>query len=115
MFDASMREEGFRLEGTSALQKKKESVESETWTGISEVILGNEEWFNAWLSGESKFADDQYLAIVSSLDAWTIVDDDDEGSQDFKPTASARRLKALIEQITGKHPKITSLGKDVNF
>ena len=105
VFDTAMREEGFELERTSVQRAKKESIECETWTGISEVILGNDEWFDAWLEGENRFADEQYHDIIGSPDAWVIVDDDDGmDSQDYKPTISARRLKALFEQITGRLP-----------
>lgn len=101
VFDAAMREQGFQLEGTSSEEGSGTATEDETWVGISDVILGNQEWFEAWLGGEKKFAEDQYHAIISAPEAWTIDDAAEEESQDFKPTTSARRLKALIEQITG--------------
>lgn len=50
-------------------------------------------------------AEDQYNEIISSPDAWQVTDDGEEGISDadldVKPTNSARRVKALIEQITG--------------
>jgi len=45
-FDAAMIEDEFSLEGTSAPNPEGK------WNGISEVILGNADWFEAWLSGE---------------------------------------------------------------
>lgn len=50
-FDASMIEEGFHLGGTSAL---KSGTDAAKWDGIGEVILGNPEWFEAWLTAEKK-------------------------------------------------------------
>ncbi len=49
---------------------------------------------------------DQYLEIISAPDAWQIADDDpndeDNGiDKELKPTNSARRVKALVEQVTG--------------
>ena len=50
-FDASMVEEGFHLGGTSALRPGTNAAK---WDGIGEVILGNPEWFEAWLTAEKK-------------------------------------------------------------
>ncbi len=50
-FDASFIEEGFQLQGTSAAALDDEDVK---WEGISNIILGNEHWFQAWLVGEQK-------------------------------------------------------------
>ena len=51
---------------------------------------------------------DQYFEIISSPDAWLIADDDGEDETDtrpadreLRPTNSARRVKALVEQVTG--------------
>lgn len=93
--------------------------------GISRVILDQKAWFDAWLEGEKKctspchtderdhrrentitVADDGYLEIISASDAWAITDDShrEDGTSyesDIKATNSARRVKALVEQITG--------------
>lgn len=120
-FDASLSEAGFRISGTSAEKKGEEEV---TWDGISEVILGRKEWFETWMDGEKKcrpsvartitvvfelsfiVAEDQYHEIIAANDAWQIADDDAEGisahSREFKSTNSARRIKALVEQVTGR-------------
>ena len=50
---------------------------------------------------------DQYIEIISAADAWLIADEtveDEEGviDRELKPTNSARRVKALVEQVTGK-------------
>jgi hypothetical protein len=45
-FDAALIEEGFTLYGTSATKDAAE------WDGISEIILGKREWFEAWMEGE---------------------------------------------------------------
>jgi hypothetical protein len=49
-FDAALSEEGFQLIGTSATRTDKE----DKWEGVSEVILGNLEWFEVWLLGEKR-------------------------------------------------------------
>ncbi|KAG2368779.1 TIP-1 family-domain-containing protein [Suillus spraguei] len=102
IFDSNMRELGYEfVVGASKTEEKG---------GISSVILCQKEWFDAWLEGEKKFAEDQYHEIISSSDAWTIVDDDSNDSDEFKhsrsaaelkATNSARRIKALVEQVTG--------------
>ena len=53
-------------------------------------------------------ADSVYNEIIGSPDAWQLVDDDcDKGhariDEDLKPTTSARRIKALVEQVTGMY------------
>ena len=52
---------------------------------------------------------DQYMDIITASDAWLIADDNDsqeDGAHvtisDLKPTNSARRVKALVEQVTGR-------------
>lgn len=46
LFDTALSKEGFLLQGTSS------SDSGVQWTGISEVILGNSDWFETWLTGE---------------------------------------------------------------
>lgn len=50
-FDSALREEGFELTGTSAVLAGEDKADSK-WDGISEVILGKKEWFEAWMEGE---------------------------------------------------------------
>lgn len=58
---------------------------------------------------ENAVADDQYHEIISASDAWVIADDDRHDythghvsrDTDLKATSSARRVKALVEQVTG--------------
>jgi len=47
-FDAAIVEEGFTLEGTTGCQEGDESK----WEGVSDVILGNADWFETWLIAE---------------------------------------------------------------
>ena len=58
-FDAALIEEGFTVLGTSAVRGKMGDSKGaggdvEKWPGVSEVILGKKEWFDAWLTGEKK-------------------------------------------------------------
>ena len=48
-FDSQLVEDGFSLAGTSINRKGGEHTD---WEGISDVILGNKEWFDAWLEAE---------------------------------------------------------------
>ncbi|TFK57612.1 RINT-1 family protein [Heliocybe sulcata] len=124
-FDAALREAGFGLAGTSASKKSQGSQKSsllddeDHWCGVSDVILGRSEWFEAWLEGERKFAEDQYNEIISSSDAWLISEDhgDEDGPIDLslRPTNSARRLKALIEQVTDRYTPLPSYGHRFAF
>lgn len=117
-FDAAILEEGFSLEGTSAAKED----EDPKWEGIANVILGNADWFEIWLAAEKRctcltfvmfisgsesypiVAEDQYNAIMNDSDAWTVSEEVDLGSlsRDLRPTVSARRMKSLIEQVTGE-------------
>lgn len=113
-FDSALREAGFGLAHTTAGKRFRkpplqggEKAEDDRWPGVSDVILGRSEWFEVWLEGERKFAEDQYHNIISASDAWLISDDDaDEDGpieRSLRPTISARRVKALIEQVTDRY------------
>jgi len=52
-FDSQLIEDGFSLAGTSTGRKGSENM---NWEGISDVILGNKEWFDAWLEAERQCA-----------------------------------------------------------
>lgn len=123
-FDDALRGAGFSLTGTTQSLNKPDSA-MEQWDGTSEIILGSKEWFDAWLDGERNcqfflsdkcfsygfncepilaVVENQYNDIISSPDAWQIADDgseDVDADKEMRPTISARRVKALIEQITG--------------
>ncbi|KAJ3796672.1 TIP-1 family-domain-containing protein [Lentinula aff. detonsa] len=104
-FDAALKEEGFTLDGTLD-SFKTDGDTPESWTGLSEIILGKKEWFDAWLDGEKRFADKQYHEIISAADAWHIADDEPDNEvigSDIKSTNSARRMKALMDQITERY------------
>jgi len=50
LFDTSLAEEGFKPQRTSVMLECP-GVE---WRGLSDVILGNVEWFDTWLRGEQE-------------------------------------------------------------
>lgn len=53
-----MENEGFDLEGTSF------SGDDIKWEGISDIILGNPEWFEAWLGAEKQcMSVEKYQAV----------------------------------------------------
>ncbi|KAG8956967.1 hypothetical protein FRC00_004656 [Tulasnella sp. 408] len=93
------------------------------WEGLSELILGRKDWFDAWLQGEKQFADNQYNEIISSPDAWQISDDGDGGdsgaqlSADYgsRATTSARRFKALMERVTERYQPLPHLVHKSHF
>ena len=51
-FDTALKDEGFDLPGTTAALVTDKTAHQ--WEGISEVILGKQEWFEAWVEGERK-------------------------------------------------------------
>ncbi|KAJ3853443.1 TIP-1 family-domain-containing protein [Lentinula lateritia] len=111
-FDAALREEGFELDGTLGdTVPKRDGIAGEAWPGVCDIILGKKEWFDAWLDGEKRFADNQYHDIINAPDAWQIADDEPDDvvvGHDLKTTNSARRLKALTEQITDRYSPLPS-------
>ncbi|KDQ20405.1 hypothetical protein BOTBODRAFT_183196 [Botryobasidium botryosum FD-172 SS1] len=104
LFDGTMRDGGFSLEGTLAVGEADGDA-APVWEGLSEVVLGNKEWFDTWLEAEKKFTDIQYNDIIGSPDAWILVEEDAHagGNTAIRPTNSARRLKALIERVTERY------------
>lgn len=126
MFDAALVDDGFGLSGTSADETEAGDDAKDSrnkWDGISEVILGKKEWFDTWMEGEKRcefvagfiacgpilymhaVAEDQYNEIISAPDAWLVADEageDVSSDHELRPTNSARRIKALVEQVTGE-------------
>lgn len=49
-FDASILEEGFALNGTSATVESAEVK----WEGLTDLVLGNADWFETWLAAEKE-------------------------------------------------------------
>jgi RAD50-interacting protein 1 len=117
-FDSQLIEDGFSLVGTSTSQNGGEHT---NWGGISDVMLGNKEWFDAWLEAERQckyahiiqpstnsflaVAEEQYNEIIHAQDAWHVSDDGgfDERHRDLRPTNSARRIKALFDQVSDRY------------
>ncbi|KAF8203135.1 TIP-1 family-domain-containing protein [Pholiota molesta] len=71
-FDSAITEEGFSLDGTSF------SRGTDKWDGISEVILGDPDWFETWLTAEKQFIDNQYNEVIKAPDAWSMADEAEE-------------------------------------
>ncbi|KAJ7102352.1 TIP-1 family-domain-containing protein [Mycena belliarum] len=118
IFDAAVSEEGFGLRGTSA-GSGQASDKDDKWDGVSDIILGKEEWFVAWMDGEKQFAENQYHEIIGAIDAWHIAENEEGedfgGTRDLKSTSSARRLKALIEQITDRYSPLPHFAHRTRF
>ena len=53
-FDAALSKAGFGLSGTSAGHAVNPQEPEDKWDGVSEVILGNKQWFDSWMEGERK-------------------------------------------------------------
>ncbi|WWC61139.1 uncharacterized protein I303_103718 [Kwoniella dejecticola CBS 10117] len=115
IFDEAIKEGGFQLDSTSLFEDR----ESAPWEGLSGVILREKDWFERWLQGEKKFADNQLNEIISSPEAWTIgdeVNEDEEGqSSGLRPTISGRQVKALVEQITDRYAPLPDLTYKLPF
>ncbi|KAI0359047.1 hypothetical protein OH77DRAFT_1420580 [Trametes cingulata] len=121
-FDTALKDEGFDLPGTTAAAVAATDEKEARWEGISEVILGRKEWFETWVEGERKFAMDQYLDIISAPDAWLIADEEEDTDSDvrvaereLRPTNSARRVKALVEQVTDRYSPLPQYAQRTRF
>ncbi|KAJ7139717.1 TIP-1 family-domain-containing protein [Mycena epipterygia] len=116
VFDAAVGEDGFSLAGTSAAGT---GDKSNKWDGVSDVILGKEEWFVTWMDGEKQFAEGQYHEIIGAIDAWHIAEDEggEESAQtrELRSTSSARRLKALVEQVTDRYSPLPHFAHRTRF
>ncbi|CAO3666413.1 unnamed protein product [Umbelopsis ramanniana] len=85
--------------------------------GLAQVIVGNPEWFDAWLKMEKEFAVARFNEIVHDRSAWDFTGDDDDNrgaeymqddeEDDYQEdknavlaTKSASRILSLVEGIT---------------
>jgi hypothetical protein len=58
-FDQQLRARGYRPRSWPTVLREGEQLEEEEegeWEGLSETILGREEWFEQWLEGERECA-----------------------------------------------------------
>ncbi|KAK0198491.1 TIP-1 family-domain-containing protein [Armillaria mellea] len=111
-FDAALAEEGFTITDTSA----QDAFESSKWPGVADIILGKKEWFDAWIDGEKKFAEDQYHEIISTPDAWQIAEDEvEKQASEIQTTNSARRISALVEQVTDRYSPLPDFTQRTRF
>ncbi|KAG6875297.1 hypothetical protein C0992_004387 [Termitomyces sp. T32_za158] len=81
------------------------------------MILGNAKWFEAWLQGEQRFAEEQYHEIISASDAWLVAGAEEEQDVpgDLKATHSARRVCSLIEQVTDRYSPLPQSIQRISF
>ncbi|QRW00303.1 RINT-1 family protein [Ceratobasidium sp. AG-Ba] len=104
LFDSAIREAGFTLANT--WECARDSHKGKEWPGVVDVILGHKAWFDEWMEAERQFTERQYNEIILSPDAFAFTNDDGEENQPFsemKTTNSARRIKALLDQVTGTY------------
>ncbi|KAM3583169.1 hypothetical protein VKS41_004920 [Umbelopsis sp. WA50703] len=90
---------------------------SEFSLGLAQVIVGNPEWFDAWLKMEKQFAVGRFNEIVHDRAAWDLNSDEDQDTGDYMQedeeydedkdavpaTKSAARVLSLIEGITDSY------------
>ncbi|KAG8693863.1 hypothetical protein FRC09_010241, partial [Ceratobasidium sp. 395] len=115
LFDAAIRESGFTLANTWENRGGKQSKE---WPGVVDVILGHKVWFDEWMEAERQFTERQYNDIIISPDAFAFTNDDGEDSQSelhIKTTNSARRIKALLEQVTERYQPLPHYNQRARF
>ncbi|GAA5984113.1 hypothetical protein JCM11641_000317 [Rhodosporidiobolus odoratus] len=112
-FDQQLRSRGYRPRTGPTVLKEGEEVqeyeEEGEWEGLSETILGRQEWFERWLDGEREFFDQRYFETIGAPDAWHIVPEEDydgEGGSGTRPTNSALRVKELAEQLANRYRPI---------
>ncbi|KIY47067.1 hypothetical protein FISHEDRAFT_66233 [Fistulina hepatica ATCC 64428] len=117
-FDAVLVAQGFELQETMV---EPESIPRSSPAGweISEIILGKNKYFDAWMEAEKQFAEQQYHEAISAADAWQITDDEMEESssttQSLRSTYSARRVKVLTEQVTDRYSSLPRFDQRTRF
>ncbi|KZT54056.1 hypothetical protein CALCODRAFT_485889 [Calocera cornea HHB12733] len=112
-FDSALKDEGFSLEGTWEFRGTK----AREWEGLAGEILGDGEVFRSWLEGERKFTQARYEEMIAAPDAWIIADDEGERTEEdsVRTTNSARRLRALVEQVTDRYAPLPSFSQRTSF
>ncbi|KAG9103847.1 hypothetical protein FRC06_007525 [Ceratobasidium sp. 370] len=116
LFDAAIRESRFTLANT--WECKEDKHKGKEWPGIADVILGHKAWFDEWMEAERKFTEHQYNEIIISPDAFAFTNDDGEENQsqsEIKATNSARRIKALLEQVTERYQPLPHYNQRARF
>ncbi|KAG1106734.1 hypothetical protein G6F42_016631 [Rhizopus arrhizus] len=100
----------------------QEEFAYDQYTALSNVILGNSTWFNAWFQAEKSFAQARYDDILLDNHAFDIYAEDDfEKSQQqsndkpIKRTKSAVRLINLLESITNTYTLVPNLVQKFKF
>ncbi|KAF8744205.1 RINT-1 / TIP-1 family, partial [Rhizoctonia solani] len=115
LFDAAVRESGFTLANTWEHREAKQHKVKE-WPGVADVILSHKSWFDEWMDAERHFTEHQYNEIITSPDAFGFSNDGNEEFQaDIRPTNSARRMKALLEQVTERYQPLPHYNQRARF
>lgn len=116
VFDDAVRQSGFHIDKTYARAVRdgahRLTEDTTEWLGVTDELLMEEDWYERWLKAEKVFTDEQYNEIVSSPEAWTLVDaaegldlETENQKTDraaYRPTRGARQVKALVDQVTGE-------------
>ncbi|KAI8646514.1 TIP-1 family-domain-containing protein [Parasitella parasitica] len=109
------------LEFDKSLQ---EEFAYDQYNTLSDVILGNSVWFNAWFQAEKSFAQSRYDEILLDSQAFDIYAEDDfekpqqqqqPNSKPIKRTKSAVRLINLLENITQAYMLVPNLVQKFKF
>ncbi|CUA72365.1 RINT1-like protein [Rhizoctonia solani] len=116
LFDAAVRESGFTLMNTWECRVTKQHRAKE-WPGVADVVLSHKSWFDEWMEAERHFTEHQYNEIIISPDAFAFSNDGNEELQqvDIRPTNSARRIKALLEQVTERYQPLPHYNQRARF
>ncbi|CAE7218412.1 unnamed protein product [Rhizoctonia solani] len=116
LFDAAIRESGFTLVNTWESRVTKQHKVKE-WPGVADVVLSHKSWFDEWMEAERRFTEHQYNEIIISPDAFAFSNDGHEEFQqvDIRPTNSARRIKALLEQVTERYQPLPHYNQRARF
>ncbi|CAE6408530.1 unnamed protein product, partial [Rhizoctonia solani] len=116
LFDAAVRESGFTLANTWEQRETKQHKAKE-WPGVADIILSHKSWFDQWMDAERHFTEHQYNEIIISPDAFAFSNDGNEDYQqtDVRPTNSARRIKALLEQVTERYQPLPHYNQRARF
>ncbi|GAA5797912.1 hypothetical protein HPULCUR_003308 [Helicostylum pulchrum] len=87
---------------------------------LSQSVLGNYSWFNAWFNAEKSFSQSRYDEIMLDRQAFDIYAEDDMEkstleTHPIKRTKSAVRLINLLENITNAYKLVPNINQRTQF
>ncbi|KAJ1973018.1 hypothetical protein H4R35_004351 [Dimargaris xerosporica] len=91
------------------------TAETLDWVGTVDWFLSDTELFDAWLAAERACIFEQYEALISDADAWTLLYNDLLDSNDPHPTQSAEALIQLLDGIAMRIDQLPRVSQQLRF